>query len=66
VGRIVRTLPSSFYKCGTITQAITCPSCLGTGRVMPAPLDDAKIAASNDRQSAYYREHEGEPWEAKS
>lgn len=52
IGKLVRQVPSDRYKCGFITEAYTCPACMGTGREMPASIDaanDHKMAAAGDR-----------------
>ena len=47
IGMIVLHRPSPIYPCGFITVAETCPSCLGSGRVMPVPAD-FKSASAGD------------------
>ena len=47
IGKVVLHHPSPLYSCGFITVAETCPSCLGSGRVMPVPAD-FKSASAGD------------------
>jgi DnaJ-class molecular chaperone len=48
IGLKVGTAPSKLYRCGVVTFAYTCPTCLGSGRSMPVSIADSKLAAAGD------------------
>lgn len=45
-GKIVLTRPCDLYRCGYANFAETCPTCLGSGRLMPVPIYDEKMLAA--------------------
>ena len=48
IGLKVREVPTKLYTCGFYTAAYPCPTCLGTGRIMPVSLQDSKTASTGD------------------
>ena len=48
IGLKVREVPTSLYTCGFYTAAYPCPTCLGTGRIMPVSLQDSKTASTGE------------------
>lgn len=44
-GHLIRTRPTTMYKCGFVHEAYSCPDCQGSGRKLVLPEDDRKVAA---------------------
>jgi DnaJ-class molecular chaperone len=49
IGLVVRQVPCDLYTNGFATVAATCPTCLGSGRNMPLPVDVKLLAAGGER-----------------
>lgn len=48
-GKKVHEVPCDLYPSGIVTEAYTCPTCLGSGR-KPPTVADAKMAAAGDQR----------------